>query len=225
MIPAAPNINLGLDTTRIRDARDAERQHATVEEILRRMFDPIGRKRWELQILADEVGLGKTFVALAVAYSLLSHLRAGKSEPDLDGCYQKVLVITPHNGALYHKWHREVAEFVKRCVVEQARHDAATWFAPVAVDPGSLTPTGWAPKLKWMKMVKNGPTSMNEGPIAPTRFVKKKSRNRTSTLLPLVSLSVGSEDAPLSTAWAYSTATLGHRVYGSGRTHSPQQRR
>src|SRR5207237_3439807 len=107
---------------------------ATVEEILNRMFSPTGKNRWELQILADEVGLGKTYVALGVAYSLLSHLRAGKSEPDLEGCYQKVLVITPHNGALYAKWRREVSEFVKRCVLQHARDEAATWFAPVAVD-------------------------------------------------------------------------------------------
>jgi len=134
MIQPPSTIDLGLDATRIKDPRDAERQHATVVEILKRMFHPAANGRWELQILADEVGLGKTFVALATAYSLLSHMRMGGGEPDLEGCYQKVLVITPQNGALYAKWRREVSEFIKRCVIESARDEAARWFAPVAID-------------------------------------------------------------------------------------------
>ncbi|MGC4099509.1 MAG: helicase-related protein [Nitrospira sp.] len=134
MIRIEPDINLGLDKSRIKDPSDAERQHITVEEILKRMFAHKGKDRWELQILADEVGLGKTFVALGVAYSLLAHLRNGNCHPDLEGCYQKVLVITPHNSALFAKWRREVSEFVKRCVVESVRVEAAKWFSPIVID-------------------------------------------------------------------------------------------
>src|SRR5690606_39775665 len=44
---------------------DAERQRRTAEELLRRLDTRPG------QILADEVGMGKTFVALAVAASVV----------------------------------------------------------------------------------------------------------------------------------------------------------
>ena len=40
-------------------------------ELLNRLFNSADSERWELQLLADEVGMGKTFVALAVAYSVL----------------------------------------------------------------------------------------------------------------------------------------------------------
>lgn len=134
MIQIDPHIQLGLDKTRIKDPSDAERQKITVEEILKRMFSENGKDRWELQVLADEVGLGKTFVALGVAYSLLSHLQTDGHHNDLQGCYQKILVITPHNSALFAKWRREVSEFVKRCVVESARVEAERWFYPIAIE-------------------------------------------------------------------------------------------
>ena len=46
-------------------AGDARRQHRTAGEILQRFDGQPG------QILADEVGMGKTFVALAVAVSVI----------------------------------------------------------------------------------------------------------------------------------------------------------
>jgi len=55
--------------------------------------------------------MGKTFVALGLAYSILAHLKQARIEPDLEGCYQRVLVLTPNNHALYSKWVREVGEF------------------------------------------------------------------------------------------------------------------
>ena len=55
-------IGLGADGSRISD-NDAKRQMATAREILRRL------KRQPGVVLADEVGMGKTFVALAVAAS------------------------------------------------------------------------------------------------------------------------------------------------------------
>ena len=45
-------------------AADASRQSATVDAILARLVDQPG------VVLADEVGMGKTFVALAVAVSV-----------------------------------------------------------------------------------------------------------------------------------------------------------
>ena len=134
MIKAAPDFNLGLDTTRMKDPRDAERQHATVDALLGRFFHPNTNDRTEIQILADEVGMGKTFVALAVAYSILAHMRTVGSEGDLEGCYKRVLVITPRNSALFSKWRREVSEFVKRCILPEHRKDAARWFAPEPVE-------------------------------------------------------------------------------------------
>ncbi|MCY2939538.1 MAG: hypothetical protein NTV55_14430, partial [Planctomycetota bacterium] len=50
-------------------AQDCARQSETASAILHRFFAAQERDRRELMILADEVGLGKTFVALAVAVS------------------------------------------------------------------------------------------------------------------------------------------------------------
>ena len=118
MIEISNNIDLGRDKTRMKDPRDAARQEATVKEIFRRFFHDDPGKRYEMQLLADEVGMGKTFVALAAAYSILKAMRRGCNEPDLVGCYQRVLIITPQNQALFAKWSQEVGEFVKRCIVE-----------------------------------------------------------------------------------------------------------
>lgn len=126
--------DLGLDRTRIKDQRDAQRQIATVDALLSRFFCDCDDQRWELQVLADEVGMGKTFVGLGVAYSLLESMRTGSRPTDLRGCYQKVLIITPNNSSLFAKWRREVGEFVKRCVYKGFREEANRWFAPIAVD-------------------------------------------------------------------------------------------
>ena len=133
MIKGSNQFDLGLDTTRMKDSRDSSRQHKTVDAILERFFTPRREKRCEIQILADEVGMGKTFVGLAVAYSVLESMQNDCKEEDLNGCYKKVLVITPNNSALYSKWQREVSEFVNRCVVPEYREEAAKWFAPTPV--------------------------------------------------------------------------------------------
>ena len=83
---------------------DGVRQSATVDEILKRFFDRKESRRRDIQILADEVGMGKTFVGLAVAYSVLEHMANEKTELELENCYQKVLIITPQNSALFAKW-------------------------------------------------------------------------------------------------------------------------
>lgn len=69
-----------------------------------RVFNPQIYSVLREQILADEVGMGKTFVALGLAYSTLAHLKQGRIEADLEGCYRRVLVLTPNNHAVYRKW-------------------------------------------------------------------------------------------------------------------------
>lgn len=140
-VPQSAVYDLGLDTTRMRDTKDVLRQRGTVEKILERFFHADPAHRWELQILADEVGLGKTYVALGVAYSVLEHMRGsgglerptnGGVHPALSGCYRKIVVVTPNNRALFKKWSREVGEFVRRCVPQRSRTHAE-WFRPAAL--------------------------------------------------------------------------------------------
>ncbi|WP_334391334.1 helicase-related protein [Bradyrhizobium sp. AZCC 2262] len=84
--------------------------------------------------MADEVGMGKTFVALAVAFSVLESMDASEQSTGLDGCYQKILIVTPPNGALFNKWNREVSEFVRRCVSRGVSPEARERFRPVPAD-------------------------------------------------------------------------------------------
>jgi hypothetical protein len=94
---------------------DYDRQIATVEAILDRFFGKERDKRREMAILADEVGLGKTYVALAVAISILDAIRRGKGPSDLPSNRPIVLVLTPDNQALYNKWAREAQSFRADC--------------------------------------------------------------------------------------------------------------
>ncbi|HRY97213.1 MAG TPA: helicase-related protein [Myxococcota bacterium] len=134
MIAFSDQIDLGLDHTRLKDPDDGKRQMATAQEILDRFYHRRPSSRWELQILADEVGMGKTFVALAVAYSILLEFRKAEMEPEFSSSYRRVVVLTPQNPALFDKWVREVGEFVKRCVKEPFRKEAQAWFAPRRVE-------------------------------------------------------------------------------------------
>ena len=134
MIYRSEQFCLGLDRSRIKDIRDAVRQELTVTALLERMFHTDPNHRWEIQILADEVGMGKTYVGLGTAFSVLEAMRAGTDEDDLRGCYQKVLIITPNNSSLLSKWQREVGEFVKRCVKPEFRDQAGRWFAATCVE-------------------------------------------------------------------------------------------
>jgi hypothetical protein len=128
MIPVLDNaVDLGLDRERMSD-EDAGRQHATVNRILASFFGP-PETRTEIQLLADEVGLGKTFVALATAYAVLDAMRSKRSEelpPELKKCFRAVVVVTPKgNAPLMEKWHREVEAFRTRC---SSNKDATLWF-------------------------------------------------------------------------------------------------
>jgi superfamily II DNA or RNA helicase len=88
---------VSLRTDRV-SAEDAERQERTAAEILKRLEQQPGL------ILADEVGMGKTFVALAVAASV------ALARPN-DG---PIVVMVPPS--LKHKWPRDWAVFREHCL-------------------------------------------------------------------------------------------------------------
>ena len=80
------------------DQHDAERQTTTARAILERLHDQPG------VVLADEVGMGKTFVALAVATSItLADVRR-----------RPVVVMVP--SSLSEKWPRDLSYFAARCL-------------------------------------------------------------------------------------------------------------
>ena len=88
----APDLVLGTrKNSRVPEA-DQTRQRAEVEEILHRLHSKPG------VILADEAGMGKTFVALAVAYSVAVHSQRGP-----------VVLMVPAN--LVDKWEQDLKTF------------------------------------------------------------------------------------------------------------------
>ena len=95
--------------------QDCARQTETARAILKRFFAASDAERRELMILADEVGLGKTYVALAVAVSVLDAIRRGESPAGFPVNRPVVLVLTPTNDALFNKWMREAEAFKKDC--------------------------------------------------------------------------------------------------------------
>ena len=92
------------DTDVLRIEALAGRQERTIDALLRQMYGPDTSRR-EMTLLADEVGLGKTFVALGVAWSVLMQRQAKGLAAG------PVLVVTPHAHALYNKWGREAERF------------------------------------------------------------------------------------------------------------------
>ncbi|MDB5531678.1 MAG: rapA 3, partial [Devosia sp.] len=92
-----------LKNTRI-SGEDAERQARAAREVLQRFSRQPG------VILADEVGMGKTFVALAVAVSILMEREA--SGP--------IVVMTPPS--LRHKWPKDWNVFVENCLSGELQH-------------------------------------------------------------------------------------------------------
>jgi len=131
VIPLTEALDLGADRTRMKNLGDVARQNETARVLLNRLFDENSSGFLELQLLADEVGMGKTFVALAVAYSVLE---AQQKEPALNGCYRKVLVLVPQNDELKRKWHREVGEVVKRCARPEHREAVEALFKAKTVE-------------------------------------------------------------------------------------------
>lgn len=91
----SPDVSLRNDRV---PEEDADRQQRTAEEILRRLAEQPG------VVLADEVGMGKTYVALAVAVSVLQATRR----------MRPVVVMVPP--AVAEKWPTEWAVFEERCL-------------------------------------------------------------------------------------------------------------
>lgn len=88
----------------------ALRQERTVDALLHRMYSASDAERRELVLLADEVGLGKTFVALGLAWSVL----LGRIQDGLPS--KPILIVTPSSKALFGKWQRDVETFLKDSV-------------------------------------------------------------------------------------------------------------
>lgn len=123
-----PALDLGRDAKRM-TSEDTVRQVATTNRLLHAFSSPPGERR-EVQLLADEVGLGKTFVALATAFSLLRAVRdqsAVAKELDLENCGRGVVVVVPSH-TLATKWHREVEALRVRC---SSNSDSTRWFQSV----------------------------------------------------------------------------------------------
>jgi Type III restriction enzyme, res subunit len=95
--------------------QDCARQSDTTSSILRRFVSAKEGERRELIILADEVGLGKTYVALAVATSILDAIRRGEAPDGLPSNKPVALVLVPSNEALFNKWMREAEAFKTDC--------------------------------------------------------------------------------------------------------------
>jgi hypothetical protein len=89
--------NVSLRNDRVPE-EDADRQQRTAAEILRRLNEQPG------VVLADEVGMGKTYVALAVAVSVVQATR--RKRP--------VVIMVPP--AVAEKWPIEWAVFEERCL-------------------------------------------------------------------------------------------------------------
>jgi superfamily II DNA or RNA helicase len=83
-------------------ARDAARQETTARAILARFTERPGL------VLADEVGMGKTFVALAVAASVA-----------LSDHKRPVVVMVP--SSLKEKWPRDFGVFAEQCLSDELR--------------------------------------------------------------------------------------------------------
>jgi superfamily II DNA or RNA helicase len=84
---------------------DARREMRTTKAILNRINKQSGI------ILADEVGMGKTFVALAVACSIYSQ----------DSKKRPIIIMVP--SSLKEKWPRDFQLFKERCIDEKFRND------------------------------------------------------------------------------------------------------
>src|SRR5687768_11022004 len=87
-----PELVLGTRLAARVPAADQVRQRDEVQEILRRL------RRQPGVVLADEVGMGKTFVALGVAYAVAAHSPRGPA-----------IVMVPAN--LVDKWEQDLKTF------------------------------------------------------------------------------------------------------------------
>ncbi len=95
---------------------DADRQDATARAIVERLKHQPGL------ILADEVGMGKTFVALSVAVSVALS----------DDQQRPVVVMIP--SSLKEKWPKDFGVFVEKCLPDQKRKKVGYAIADSTVD-------------------------------------------------------------------------------------------
>ncbi|MEN6549495.1 MAG: helicase-related protein [Armatimonadia bacterium] len=109
---------------------DAKRQERTARELLRRLSSQPG------VILADEVGMGKTFVALAAAVSVALN----------DPQHRPVVVMVPPS--LKHKWPTDFKLFRQKCLpadvaakVSSAQVDGAVAFLKLLDNTSHKRPT------------------------------------------------------------------------------------
>lgn len=105
---------INLQTDRV-DAADGVRQLASVREILKRLEHQPG------VVLADEVGMGKTFVALGVAVATALS----------DKGKRPVVVMVP--ASLRDKWPRDWKVFCNLCLTEAADRNIRVATAPTAL--------------------------------------------------------------------------------------------
>lgn len=84
-----------------------DRQRATAAHILDRF-----EEGHDVQLLGDEVGMGKTYVALAVLAEHLLQTRKNK---------QRALLITPASAVLRTKWEQEIRSFSEKYVAPDRR--------------------------------------------------------------------------------------------------------
>lgn len=96
---------------------DAERQTKTAADILRGLSDRSG------VLLGDEVGMGKTYVALAVATSVIIATK-GRQGP--------VVIMVP--GQLRRKWQRDWKLFKHHCSLNGAMDSIRDTYAPSPTD-------------------------------------------------------------------------------------------
>lgn len=119
MIPCAKDIDFSRslraalgEGSAARAAELGERQRKTAAALLGKLYADKPVDRREIVLLADEVGLGKTFVALGVAWSvLIERKNAGLATGP-------VLVVTPESHALFEKWRKEAEAFSKLVLPE-----------------------------------------------------------------------------------------------------------
>ncbi len=83
------------------DREDIERQHATARDIVERLSS----EEYPAVLLSDEVGMGKTFVALAAIATFLSTSRKSR-----------VLLVVPQSDVLKRKWLQDISTFQKEYV-------------------------------------------------------------------------------------------------------------
>lgn len=104
---------------------DLDRQYQTIQEICQRMNDG-----FSTVMLADDVGMGKTYVGLGV---LANYLFNAESNCSKNVNSKKFLIVTPPNKILQNKWVQEVQSFYENAGIKESARKKLT-MRPVIVD-------------------------------------------------------------------------------------------